>query len=175
MNPKQLLAIAALSTLLFHVGCADGRRAGIVEKLGEEGYYRLMQLSLEDFDQSSTGFRSHSGDYDLICLLIPEYIEVNGLPEAQSRNLRWHLGQIHAFNDNNKDAVAEMEKSYAGGSESWKSYVRGTIAFLEGDKPALKQALETLAEQEYQMNIDVLERLLEHFDGSYFDAYNGLY
>jgi hypothetical protein len=169
----RLVVIAMLTLLSMSTwGCATTRKTALLETLGEGEYSRLMELSLDDFDQSSAGFRPYSGDYELVRALIPEYIQVNRLSSAQSRNLHWHLGQIHAFNGDYKSAIAEMKQSYEGGSISWASYVRGSIAFLERDKTALQDALNTLAEQENQMNLEILENFVKYFGRSYSEAYN---
>ena len=115
----------------------------------------------------------YSDDYHVVSLLIPEYITVNELSPEYSRNLHWHLGQIHGFNGETEAAISEMEQAYAGGPIYWKCYVDGSIAFLKRDKPALEKAMQTLREQDNQMNLDVLERLFQYFDKSYPEAYMG--
>jgi hypothetical protein len=170
----QFLTLFSL-LLLSILGCGQKYRSKIVEEIGSEEYTRIMNLSLDDFDQSSEGFRQYSGNYELTCLLIPEYISVNKLSAGQSRNLHWHLGQVHAFNNNYEDAISEMKQSYTGGSLTWASYVTGTIAFLEKDEAALKEALRVLGEQENQMNIEILEKFVKYFDKSYAEAYSTEY
>ena len=135
-------------------------------------YYRLMDLSLDDFDQSWEGFRKHSDNYELVSLIIPEYLEVNGISGARSRNLHWHLGQIHAFNGNYESAIKEMKQSFEGGSPTWAAYVSGSIAFLERDKAALEEALGQLESQENQMNIEILRSFVRNFEMSYAEAIN---
>lgn len=167
-----------LAISLFAIGtsaCVQENKAEIIKILGSEEYVRLMKLSLDEFDQSAEGFRPYSGNYELICLLIPEYINVNELSAGHSRNLYWHLGQIHAFNNNYENAITEMKQSYEGGSLTWASYVSGTIAFLEKDKTSLLEALKTLGEQENQMNIEILEKFVKYFGESYSEAYNAPY
>ena len=171
MTAQRLLTVAVL-VLILTLGCAAPKESAIEEIIGSEEYSRLMKLSLDDFDQSSKGFRQHTGNYELIRLLIPAYIRVNELSPRQSRNLHWHLGQIHAFNDNYEDAIIEMDQSYEGGSVTWECYVSGSIAFLEKDMDALQESLATLRAQENQMNIEILEKFVTHFDASYVQAYN---
>lgn len=167
---KFLLFLLFLSNISY---AQEETKTAIIEIIGEEEYNRQMALSLDGFDQSAEGFRMHSGNYELICLLIPEYIEINKLNIYEAANLHWHLGQIHAFNDQIKAAIAEMEKSSPEGYPLfWQCYVDGSIAFLNHDKEKLIQALETLKKQENQMNLDVLEKLLHHFDKPYWEAYN---
>jgi len=151
---------------------AGDRTAEIKAILGVDEYAALMQLSLDEFDQTPAGFRQYTGNYELVRLVIPEYIAVNELDDRQSRNLHWHLGQIHAFNKHPKEAIAEMKQSYEGGSVTWASYVKGSIAFLEKDMESLKAALATLEAQENQMNIQFLRKFIVHFNKSYSEAYN---
>ena len=155
--------------------CVQEAKDEIIKIVGSEEYDRLMNLSQDKFDQSAEGFRQYSDNYELICLLIPKYIKVNKLSAHQSRNLHWHLGQMHAFKANYKDAIAEMKQSYEGGSITWASYVSGSIAFLEKDKATLIEALETLQKQDNQMNIEFLEKFVKYFDKPYSEAYNGAY
>ena len=150
-------------------------KEGILNLIDLEEYERLMSLSLDDFDQSGIGFRQHSGDYELVLLLIPQYIMINKLPDNYARNLHWHLGQIHAFNGYEADAISEMKQAYAGGTVYWECYVTGSIAFLEKDLPTLEDALQRLREQDNQMNIEILEKFVKYFDKGYVEAYSAPY
>ena len=173
---KSLQAFLVLISFLV-LSCDQmlSRKAKIIEFVGENEYAAQMELSLDDFDQSSIGFRKHSANYELIRLLIPEYIEINKLSGFEAGNLHWHLGQMHAFNNNIDDAIAEMELSYLEGMPIfWKCYVDGSVAFLQRDKPKLLAATELLKEQDNQMNLEVLERLINDYDKSYWQAYNGI-
>lgn len=157
--------------------CSFGQsyKSEIIKFIGEEEYKIQMNLTLDDFDQSDIGFRKYSDNYELICLLIPAYIEENKLTGFEAGNLHWHLGQMHAFSDNREAAIEEMKLSYLEGMPIfWKCYVDGSIAFLKKDKQKLLAAYELLKNQDNQMNMDVLERLIENFDKSYWNAYNGI-
>lgn len=172
---KNILAIFISILLLSCTGNTQTKKSAIIDIVGETEYAYQMSLSLDDFDQSENGFRKHSGNYELICLLIPEYIKVNKLNGFEAGNLHWHLGQMHAFNDNIKEAVKEMKLSYLDGmSLYWKCYVDGSVAFLERDKQKLLDAYNLLKEQENQMNLDVLERLIDNYEKPYWKAYNGI-
>ena len=172
MKQRFIFSFTLLFIIIIAIGCSNEVKQKIITTIGSEEYTRLMNLSLDDFDQSSQGFRQYSNDYELVRLVIPEYIKVNKLATSESRNLHWHLGQMHAFNDNYKEAIAEMKQSYLASSKTWQAYVDGTIAFLEKDKQALIKALELLNEQDNQMNIEFLEKFIKYFDQSYRQAYN---
>lgn len=173
MNSKNFLCTLSILSAFTILSCySPTKEQLIIEKIGATEYSQLMTLSLDDFDQSEKGFRQYSNDYELVSLLIPEYIEVNQLVPRQSRNLHWHLGQIHAFNDNAQAAILEMQQSYIGDHPTWDSYVKGSIAFLKKDKPKLLEALETLRQQDNQMNLEFLEKFVKHFDKSYAEAYS---
>ena len=161
--------------LLLSISCLvkPTPKATLVRVIGEKEYTRLMTLSLDDFDQSPKGFRRYSDDYQLQCLLIPEYIKVNELNGFEAGNMHWHLGQMNAFNDNIEEAIVEMELSYIQGMPIfWKCYVDGSVAFLQKDKPKLEAALALLKQQENQMNIEFLVKFVKYFDQSYLEAYN---
>nr|WP_321232743.1 hypothetical protein [uncultured Psychroserpens sp.] len=171
---NQLTTLTLILIAFLIIACDRNEKLLIVDSIRIGEYNRLMSLPLDEFDQSSQGFRKHSGDYELVRMLIPEYIKVNKLTSTQSRNLRWHLGQLHAFRENYKAAIAEWEQAYEGGSKTWECYVTGSIAFLEKDKPKLREAIQVLKRQDNQMNLSILERFLKHFNASYTKAYNNL-
>ncbi len=170
------ICILHLSVYLFTLitlSCAQEKnKEKITTILNTEEYTRLMTMTPYDFDQAEDGFRKHWRNYELIRLLIPEYIEVNQLSANESGNLHWHLGQMHASNDNTEEAIAEMKLSYRGDHVTWDSYVKGTIAFLEKDRTSLLQALDTLRKQENQMNIQILENMIKNFGKTYKEASN---
>ncbi len=175
MKIKFLFPLIVFLFAIHFTGCAQDYKTEIIKILGDEEYDRLMNLSLDEFDQSYEGFRQYSDNYELVCRIIPEYIKVNELAPRYARNLHWHLGQMHAFNFNYEDAIAEMKQSYEGGSVTWSCYVSGSIAFLEKDKTSLEEALKTLRKQDNQMNIEILEKFLKYFDASYMEAYSAEY
>lgn len=169
--------------LLTIIACGDSqkglddrpdRKAAIEKIVGAAEYNRLMGLSKYDFDQSANGFRQYSDNYELLRLLLPEYLAVNELSESQQSGLHWHLGQIHALNDNVEEAIAEMKQATYG-PLFWKCYVEGSIAFLERDKAKLIESLELLKKQDNQMNIEFLEKFVKYFDRSYREAYSAEY
>lgn len=172
MKIKTLIPLIIPLFFVCILSCNRISKEGITEAIGTDEYSRLMAMAADDFDQASNGFRKHSDDYHLISLLIPEYIAVNNLPLEKSRNMHWHMGQMHAFYNNYDEAIAEMNQSFVGGTVSWSSYVSGSIAFLKHDKEKLLESLITLKEQENQMNIEILEKFLNNFDKTYNEAYN---
>ena len=180
MRTLKILQILLITISLTSCGYPQGNKdsqngnKAIIEKaIGAKEYTRLMGLSLDDFDQSNIGFRQYTDNYELICLIIPEYINISKISINQSANLHWHLGQMHAFNQNIEKAIAEMEQSNLDSKPIyWKCYVEGTIAFLKKDKPKLLESLETLRQQDNQMNIRFLEKFVKYFDKSYREAYN---
>ena len=107
--------MALFCTLIFFACFSDKSKPSyklkIIEIVGQDEYDRLMALDLDGFDQSAEGFRLHSDDYNLTSMLIPEYINVRQLTEKAAANLHWHMGQIHAINDNYSQAVSEMKLS----------------------------------------------------------------
>ncbi len=169
------LLIVLLSIIDTYAQRNERQTEILIKELGSRKYNKLMQLTLDEFDQSNKGFRKYSGQYELLCLIVPEYIAVNKLNEYQAVNLHWHLGQFHAYNLETDLAIAEMEQSNLPKMPVyWRCYVEGSIAFLKRDKAGLEAALNQLKTLDNQMNRDVLERLLDQFDNSYWSAYNNL-
>ena len=91
MQPRIVLPLVILLCSVCAVWGAGDATAEIKAILGEDQYSTLMQLSLDEFDQTAAGFRQYTGNYELVRLVIPEYIAVNELDARQSRNLHWHL------------------------------------------------------------------------------------
>jgi hypothetical protein len=166
-----------LLIILFPFSCTElNFKSDIIRITGIEEYERLMTMSQNDFDQSREGFRKHADNYELVSMLIPEYMRVNEITGNASANLHWHLGQIHAFNDAYDDAISEMSQAkWEGSPVYWNCYVDGSIAFLRGDKTTLGANLRLLGEQEIQMNIEFLEKFLKYFDKPYGEAYSAEY
>lgn len=113
--------------------------------------------------------------------LIDEYIEKHkDLDESQRVNLNFHAGQMYAFADDTKNAIERLDKStYAEEPPElplrWNAYVQATIAFFNKDLKRLKECREEIAMgpafQGEKANLDVVERLIAHFDEPYSDAY----
>ncbi len=171
---KQTLLQYTILVILGFIlnSCQESDKDIIVKSIGESEYERIINLTIDEFDQSSVGFRQYANQYELINLIIPHFITKNSISDKEARNLHWYLGQIHAFNNNYEDAISEMQQSYLEGSISWNCSVRGTKAFLEKDKETLQKSLDTLGQQENIMNIEFLDKFVEHFDKSYRSAYN---
>jgi hypothetical protein len=176
MKKRIIILTSLLISFLFSASVEAQDKDKIISIIGTEEYQRQMSLSLDDFDQSYEGFRQYSDDYNLVKILIPEYIAVNNLSASVSTTLHWHLGQIHAFNGEYVKAINEMKQSKFDGSPVyWNCYVDGSIAFLERDKNALEENLRILEQQENQMNIEFLEKFVKYFDKPYWEAYNADY
>lgn len=167
-----LLVLLAITIVFTNCNSTSNNKTVIIDIVGSEEYNRLMSMPSFDFDQSEDGFRKHWRNYDLIKLVIPEYIKVNKVPDEETKLMHWHLGQMHASNDQVQDALSEMKLSFRGNDKTWDSYVKGTIAFIEKDKTSLNNAIDTLKSQDNQMNLQILEHMLKHFGKSYKEASN---
>lgn len=145
-----------------------------------------LELSYEAFDQRpGGGWRKIAEEGKLLeaARLIDRYEkEKKGLEEWQRVNLRFHAGQLYAFANQNDQALARFKtalraKEPADSPISWNAYVRATIAFLERDRKKLTELREEIAtgpkHQGVVPNLDVVDRLIEHFDEPYSVAYGG--
>ncbi len=150
----------------------DRNKVILIEKLGEDEYQHLIEMSQDDFDQGPDGWRKYSEDYSIVRYLIAEYMEINKLPEYETTMLTWHLGQIHAIHGNYQEAVVEMEKCISNKmGTGWNAYARGTIAFLQKDRKELQENLWILEAQYNQVNIEFLDKFMKYFDSTYAFAY----
>ena len=136
------------------------------------------------FDQRpGTGWRqlAEKGDFLNAAKLIDAYLEKHeGLDVSQRVNLNFHAGQMYAFADDYRTALDRLNKStYAEEPLElplrWNAYVQATIAFLNKDLKRLKECREEIAAgptfHGEKGNLDVVDRLIEHFDEPYSRAY----
>jgi hypothetical protein len=74
-----------------------------------------------------------------------------------------------------KAAISENEPEDS--AIRWNAYVRATIAFLEKDREELMRMRDEIADgpklQGAIPNLDVVNRLIAHFDSPYSVAYRG--
>jgi hypothetical protein len=146
---------------------------------------RLLALDQNAFDQDQKGgWRTldEKGCHTAAADLIRDYRLAHN---PASQILLWHEGQIRGFAGQTKDAIALFDKARAKEPDhlGWNLYVDGTIAFLKHDRAALIAARNKLAvlprpaewpaQMGWPQNLDVLDRLLACFDGTYHQAYGG--
>ena len=143
-----------------------------------------LGLDFDTFDQSSgAGWRqlAENGRFLEAANLIDSYIKKHkNLNESQMTILYFHAGQMYAFADDYKTALDRLNRStYAEEPPDlplrWNAYVQATIAFLSKDLKRLKECREEIAEgpasQGEKPNLDVVDRLIEHFHEPYSKAY----
>jgi hypothetical protein len=143
-----------------------------------------LDLDYESFDQRpGNGWRKlvDAGKHLEAAKLIDTYVaHQSGLEGWQVVNLRFHAGQLYAFLDKERLALARFKSSINPNEPNnspirWNAYVRATIAFLEKDRETLiRMRTEIASGPEWQgtvPNLDVVDRLLANFDDSYAIAY----
>ena len=143
-----------------------------------------LGLDFDTFDQSSgAGWRqlAENGRFLEAANLIDSYIKKHkNLNESQMTILYFHAGQMYAFADDYKTALDRLNRStYAEEPPDlplrWNAYVQATIAFLSKDLKRLKECREEIAEgpasQGEKPNLDVVDRLIEHFEEPYSKAF----
>jgi hypothetical protein len=132
-------------------------------------------MDYQTFDQTDAGWRGVAGrgcELDA-ATLIDAFHEFhrNALEPLEHRILDFHAGQLYAFEQVDGVAIARFRKSLAPRESTWNVYVRGTIAFLEGDRAALEAARDELVRAS-DPNMDVLRSLARCFGRSYREAYS---
>lgn len=145
-----------------------------------------LRLSYQEFDQRpGEGWRkiADTGKYTEAAKLIDRYAqEKKGLKEWQQVNLRFHAGQLYALAGRKAQALARFKKSLfpkepPNSPIRWNAYVQATIAFLERDRKKLIKYRQEIANgpkfKGSIPNLDVVDRLIEHFDKPYSAAYRG--
>ncbi len=136
------------------------------------------------FDQQAgMGWRqlAENGKFLDAASLIEEYLRRHqDLNESQRVNLNFHAGQMYAFADDYQKAMDLFKRSsYAEEPPAlplrWNAYVEATIAFLKKDKDRLRECREEIVRgptfQGEKANLDVVDRLIKHFDEPYSEAY----
>lgn len=159
-----------------------------------------LEMPFEQFDQTNgEGWRAlgeTAGCHAEAGEMIVDYILHSraGTDGINLRVLRFHAGQNFAFANQTERALAffratysdpeavARRRSYTTGSEAirnmdWNSYVDATIAFLEGNRPALEAAAARLEQQTpfedgRIPNLNVADGFLACFGQPYSEAYS---
>lgn len=162
----------------------------------------LLSLDQQAFDQDfSGGWRTVAARQGCDAATA-DLIEVwrDHSPNMESPSiLHWHAGQMRAYAGDYEAAVALFDASRFDQPE-WTLYVDASIAFLQRDRAALQAARDALATLtpsaeeiaarrrflednpqitmpegfvEQPQNLNVVDRLLNCFEGSYAGAYSG--
>jgi hypothetical protein len=143
-----------------------------------------LDLGYDAFDQRpGSGWRQVAEEerFSDAARLIDAYLEKhNDLGVSQRANLNFHAGQMYSFADNYLTAIDRFNRStYAEEPPElplrWNAYVRATIAFLQKDMKRLKECREEILSgptfHSEKANLDVVDRLIKHFDEPYSKAY----
>src|SRR5262249_19345867 len=132
-------------------------------------------MDYQSFDQTDAGWRGieKRGCGLEAAKLVDAFHEFHqrALEPSQHRILDFHAGQLYALEQINDIAIERFRESLAPGKSTWNVYVRGTIAFLEGDRGALEAARDELVSAS-DPNMDVLRFLARCFGRPYREAYS---
>jgi len=152
----------------------------------------VLCLDFDTFDQTpGKGWRplSNAEKYLEAAKLIDRYLDKHTeLDLSQTIMLRFHAAQMYAF-----DGKTDISLKYLANTEyptstleavpadlkqnlqAWNTYVQATTAFLRRDKDRLRSLRELIAKgpaiDGAPMNLDVVDRLLSHFNMPYKTAY----
>jgi hypothetical protein len=139
-----------------------------------------MALSFDAFDQDDhQGWRplADAGCEAEAAALIEAWA---GRQAHAPQVLTWHRAQMLARAGRTDDAIAAARQTLRGDIDDsgfdWNDYANATIAFLQGDKPALQDSRDRLAaavaRSEFnQPNLRSTDRLLRCFGQPYKVAY----
>lgn len=133
------------------------------------------------FDSDTCCWRKLSAEnkYSEAGNLVVSYLK-SGKGNTNTHSLKWHAGQLFAMAGNNDVAKKYFKKTYSvlykwfGGEDgkTWYYYAKGTIAFIDKDKPKLENIIKKWSsEYPKDKNFDVLKNLLNNWGRSYKDAY----
>ena len=198
---RKTIAIILLASALI---CC-GANASPADRSSDErcAFDKAAMLALDEqsFDQdvaNGGGWRrvASNQECELVAAeLIAEYRQVYGI---NSPLLFWHEGQLRAFSGQYAQAIALLQNSYKPEEQDfgWNAYADATIAFLQGDRHKVDQALvrlkstpappgETLQDGKLEMtqpdgtkfkmpwplNVDVVQGLQRCMGKPYRDAY----
>jgi hypothetical protein len=154
----------------------------------------MMDLSQNEFDQNpDNGWRKIAvpGCEEIAADLIKDW---RARQNSQDTILFWHEGQLRAIAGQYQSAITLFELARKTEAEDrgwgWNIYVDGSIAFLQGDRGALKKAKRALVnlpkpadmgrsvdtdgnpvEIDWPLNLHVLEGFLRCWGQSYKQAY----
>jgi hypothetical protein len=162
----------------------------------------LLALSYDRFDQDLNGgwrYVSNGEGCGLVAAdLIAAYRDVNApkLTPYNVKLLNWHEAQLRASAGQVAESISLFERTFDPhpGQTAWNDYVRATLAFMRGDRPALLAARDSLArtpkpegfeemrrqfrekfgsEFRWPANLDVVDGLIACFGKPYREAYSG--
>jgi hypothetical protein len=184
-----LLARTSLASVWFGILAlftASDLSPSVVYAQEKSAVPKELELNYEAFDQRpGSGWRkiADEGKYLEAAKLIDLYErEKEGLVEWQRVALRFHAGQMYASADKKELAIDRFKSTVVAKEPPdspvrWNAYVQATIAFLEKDREKLLKLREEIAAgpkwQGKVPNLDVVDRLIEHFDQPYIVAYRG--
>ena len=76
-----------LLATLFLACCGPYKKDSVVKSIGIDKFSRVVGLDPNDFDQNDDGLCKFSGNYELVPLVVLEYLEANELSGSSARNI----------------------------------------------------------------------------------------
>lgn len=149
------LALAALFLFASSACTANGSDRPSEAQFAECGvdaaeYARLMALPQDAFDQNMRGGWRPLGQRDgcerVAAHVLLDYADAHALTPNDGA-VTWHAAQMFALAGDYDDALrifrSEYDPALKPGDEGydWTLYGRGTVEFMEGDRPALERTI----------------------------------
>lgn len=152
----------------------------------------ILSLDYDSFDQTAgMGWRplSNTGRYLEAANLIEFYLgNRTELDMSQRILLRFHAAQMYAFADKTQVALDSLRQTLYPSKVldslsledrrhflAWNAYVHATMAFLRKDRVQLRLFRDQISNGPLingtPMNLDVVDRMILHFDKPYKVAY----
>ncbi|MBW8758400.1 MAG: hypothetical protein JF586_12380 [Burkholderiales bacterium] len=168
------------AVLVLAVAVAAQAHAADCDALLRQHLASDLALPFDAFDQDDhQGWRpvSDAGCDAEAAMLIESYTARQAHPHPV---LAWHRAQMLARAGKTVDAIdaarATLRSGDDGSGFDWNDYANATIAFLQGDKPALQATHDRLAaaatkNESNQPNLRSTDRLLRCFGQPYKIAY----
>ena len=170
---KMRTCLAALTAILAVSVCPGLSMASPVPS-----DHALMQESFQQFDQNlNSGWRllQVRRDYLGAAHAMLEYLSVHSatLKLWQKDSLAFHLGHVYALVGQGQQASHWFRKSLTGHLLGNPAYVKGFIAFLQNDKPALlvdRHKIEAMRPSLTRVeDLSEMDAMIEYF-GEPFEA-----
>ena len=181
------MKILAPLIILFTLTTAGVAHANSLCDVNRADFEENAKLSFSEFDQTGSKPKTSRALGELKCYLSAaevseQYLSMNmNLTTRERAIVTWHMAQYLASAGKEKEAAPLMLATLTGkeieaspDNFDWNSYVLGSWAFIQKDRPLLAQSLANLINKGGQRNTTnskVLLRFVNCFNSSYDESF----